>query len=285
MMGKLQTTNSGQVVRDQRPQQTLVGLLGSLKPEFERALPKHLNPDRLARLALTALRTTRNLSDCSPGSFAAAIMSCAALGLEPNTPLGQAYLIPRRNKGQQECTLQVGYQGMLDLARRSGMVASIQATPVFEGDFFQYEMGLEPKLVHRPIGEDDPAKLTHCYAVCKLKDKDADPIFVVLTRKQIEARRARGGYKGSGGVSPWNTDFVPMAQKSAIRALFTWMPRSAEMAMSISVETAQETGMSVVNELPEHAAEALLNAGVTDEPETVDAEFEPEPDREPGQEG
>jgi recombination protein RecT len=271
-VSKLATTHSGEIQRAARPEATLAGLLKQLEPQMALALPKHLNGERMARLALTALRTTRDLASCTPESFAASIMACAALGLEPNTQLGLAYLIPRRNSrngGKMECTMQIGYQGMLDLARRSGLTASIQAFPVFLGDEFRYSLGLEPTLYHVPCGEDDSAKLTHAYGVCRIKE--ADPVFVVLTRKQIEARRSRGG--AGSGFSPWKTDYVPMAQKTAIRALFTWMPRSAEMARAEAIEVAQETGRSVIAELPEQAAAALLGVGiqdVTDDGEIVD---------------
>lgn len=286
-MSKLATTSTGEVQRAAKPAATLVGLLEQLKPEMARALPKHLNGDRMARLALTALRTTRDLAACTPESFAASIMGCAALGLEPNTQLGLAYLIPRRNHGKLECTMQIGYQGQLDLARRSGMVASIQAFPVFSGDDFRYSFGINPTLHHVPCGEDDPSKLTHCYAVCRLKDPGSDPVFVVLNRKQIDKRRDRGG-AGSSSFSPWKTDYVAMAQKSAVRALFAWMPRSAEMATAVAVETAQETGRSVIAELPEQAAAALLGAGIqdiTEDGEIVDAECDDPAERmrEPGE--
>jgi len=288
-MSKLATTSNGEIQRSTKPAATLIGLLEQLKPQMALALPKHLNGERMARLVLTALRTTRDLATCTPESFAASIMGCAALGLEPNTQLGLAYLIPRRNKrngGKMECTMQLGYQGMIDLARRSGMVSSIQAFPVFSGDEFRYSLGLDPTLYHVPCGEDDAARMSHAYGVCRLKD--GDPIFVVLTKRQIEARRARGGAGDS--FSPWKTDYVPMAQKTAIRALYTWMPRSAEMARAEAIEVAQETGRSVIAELPEQASAALLGVGIRDvtgDGEIIEDDYgeTAEPMREPGQEG
>lgn len=288
----MQTEKNGQIVRAPanggavaKSEQTsgLAGLLHSMRGEIERAVPKHLTGDRLARIALTALRTTPGLADCSPSSFAGCVMACAALGLEPNTPLGQAYLIPRK----RECTVVIGYQGMLDLVRRSGLVASVQAFAVFEGDIFEYEQGLAPKLRHIPsgrAGREDPKKLTHVYAIVRLKDKDADPLFTVLSRDEIEARRRRGA---AGG--PWSSDYVAMALKSAIRAVFKWAPRSAEMARAEAIETATERGTSVIRELPEETAHALLGAGiapddVTADGEVLDAELDSTPvTRQPGE--
>lgn len=282
----MQTEKSGQIVRTpgngggamakNEATSGLAGLLNSMRGEIERAVPKHLTGDRLARIALTALRTTRGLSECTPSSFAGCVMACAALGIEPNTPLGQAYLIPRENKRAKthECTLVVGYQGMMDLARRSGMIAGIQAVPVFRGDVFRYSMGLTPELVHVPSEDPNREKkenLTHVYAICRLKEQGADPIFVVLSRAQIEIRKNRGA-SGFGVKTPWDTDYIAMAQKTAVRELFKWAPRSAEMARAEAIEVAAERGTSVIRELPEETAHALLGAGIAPEDTTPDGE-------------
>jgi recombination protein RecT len=291
----LQTEKSGQIVRRAAPEKEegLVRLLRQLQPEMERALPKHLTADRMARLALTALRTVKDLDKCTPQSFAACVMACSALGLECNTPLGEAYLIPRTNHGTKECTLIVGYFGMMSLARRSGMVASIQAFPVYKGDRFEYEQGLTPKLVHVPSSDPDrdadSKNLTHAYAIARLKDAGSDPVFVVMSRAQIDRRRARGA-SGFGAKTPWDTDFVSMAQKTAVRELFKWAPRSAEMARAEAIEVATERGTSVIRELPEETAHALLGAGiapddVTDDGEVLDAALDSSPTatRQPGE--
>jgi phage RecT family recombinase len=78
---------------------TLADWVNSLKPEIERALPQHINADRIARIAITAIRTNKQLQSCQPMSFIAALMQSSQLGLEPNTPLGEAYIIPYKDKG------------------------------------------------------------------------------------------------------------------------------------------------------------------------------------------
>jgi recombination protein RecT len=294
--------NGGGIAPAQDQQKAMGRLIENLKGELARALPKHLTPDRLARLALTALRTTPKLAECSQASFAGCLMSCAALGLEPNTPLGEAHLIPRWNSRTRstDCTLIVGYQGYMSLARRSGEVSTIQAFPVFAGDVFEYELGLHPMLRHVPSGAPDrenPDKLTHVYAIVRPKDKDAEPIFTVMSRAQVESHRKRGasGSKrndGSTVKTPWDTDYVAMAQKTAVREVFRWAPRSAELARADAIEGAIERGTSVIRELPEETAHALLGAGiapddVTDDGEALDAELDSTPvaSRQPGEEG
>lgn len=292
----MQTEKNGQIVRrtEEKPGGNLIRLIEQMKPAIASALPRHLTPERMARVALTALRTTPGLMECTRESFAAAIMACSALGLEPNNPLGQAYLIPfnNRKKGTKEVQLIIGYQGEMDLVRRSGQVSSIQAFPVFKNDDFSYQMGLHPELRHVPGDSPDrenPSNLTHVYAIARLKDPGAEPVWIVLTRNQIERSRKRGA-SGKNVSTPWDTDYVPMALKTAIRALFKWAPRSAEMATAEVIEHRSAAGAPIVNALPEESVTALLSAGITTEEEVaagevVDAEFEEQETREPGQEG
>lgn len=259
-----QTSNNGQI---QRRQETppLVKLLDNMKNEIARALPKHMTPDRMARVALTALRTTKDLAQCTPQSFAASIMTLSQLGLEPSTPLGHAYLIPRKTKGTMTCTVVIGYQGMIELARRSGQVRAIWAYPVYEGDDFAVEYGLAPTIKHSPRfdGPRTEKTLTHVYAAAKLKDSD-EPLFVVLTKKEIDGYRARGGDRG---FSPWQTDYEAMALKTAVRRLFRWLPKSIEIASALRVDEAPEIGRSQIEVVDPSVREALERQGLELPPE------------------
>ena len=129
---------------------TIVDMVKVLEPEIRRALPALLTPERFTRMALSAINNTPELADCTPMSFIGALMNAAQLGLEPNTPLGQAYLIPYKNKGVLECQFQLGYKGLIDLAYRTGQIQVIQAQAVREFDYFEYQYGLDSRLVHRP---------------------------------------------------------------------------------------------------------------------------------------
>lgn len=223
------------------PKQHLTNVLAKNRDAFGASLPSGMSVDRFQRLLLTAVNTNPDLLDCTPNSFIAAGVTAAQLGLEPNDPRGLAYLIPfkkrvkvKDDKGRDVWTetrivnFIIGYRGMLDLARRSGIVSSINAFPVFEGDTFEYQLGLDPHLKHVPGADcdDDPAKLTHVYAVAKVQ---GEPQFVVLTRKQIERTKA-SSQGGASSYSPWNTHYVEMALKTALRRLCKWLPQTVEMA-------------------------------------------------------
>lgn len=232
------TTKTGEIVpRNGAPKNDLASMLQRLAPEVARAVPKHVNPDRMLRIALTTLRMNPALQKCSPASFIGAVMSAAQLGLEIGGPLAQAYLIPYKT----ECTLIISYRGMLNLARRSGVVSAIYAYDVREGDKFSYRLGLNPTIDHEPADSQDREErpLTHVYAVAKLKD--GEPIFTVLTKSQIDKYRKRSRAANEG---PWVTDTTAMSLKTAVRRLFTWIPQSTEMATAAAIDEAPERGIS-----------------------------------------
>jgi len=196
--GQIQRANNGSNGTGGGNNNLAAFLANDLGPQIRMALPKHLDGDRMARVALTALRTTPKLAECDRYSFAACILQSAQLGLEVNTPLGHAYLIPR--KGQ--CTLQIGYQGMIELARRSGQVASIYAYTVHAGDEFRYELGLDLKLSHipNPDAEQSERSMTFVYAVAALRGGDRRPraLHVAPEVARDGARRRGRRCRGDG---------------------------------------------------------------------------------------
>lgn len=198
------------------------------------ALPKHITPDRMARVCLTALRRNAKLQECKPESLLAAIMVCSQLGLEPNDQRGQAYLIPYG----AECQLIIGYRGMIDLAMRSGMVENIQALAVYERDQFEYEQGLEMKLRHVPyLGTEDPGKLICTYAIASIKG--GSKAVVVLPRRDIERARMASSAAKSKRASPWDDWYEAMAIKTAVRKLAKFMPQSPEFARALEADDAK----------------------------------------------
>jgi recombination protein RecT len=242
MAGQLETAISTRDAAPARvtPRQTIATMLERNRGAISLSLPKAMDADRFSRLLLTAANTTPALFECDPMSFLAAGVAAAQLGLEPNDARGLAYMIPfNDSKRGKIVQLIVGYRGMMDLARRSGMVSSINAFPVFAGDEFTYALGLEPTLHHIPVdGDEDSKHLTHVYAVAKV---NGDPQFVVMTRRQIDKTRA--SVKGSDkDFSPWSKHYTEMARKTAIRKLCKYLPQTVEMAQAINVE---ERGLSL----------------------------------------
>lgn len=200
------------------------------------ALPKHLTPERLLRIAVTEVRRNPGLGKCSPESLLGAVFQCAQLGLEPGGSLGHAYLVPYGTNVQ----FILGYRGMIDLARRSGQIKSLEAHLVYEGDDFECELGLSSDLKHRPDWSNpnrtDDSKITFAYAVAHLADGGRE--FEVISRAEIEATKKRSRGQKSG---PWQTDFGAMARKTVVRRLFKWLPLSVEIQQAVVNDEAPET--------------------------------------------
>jgi recombinase, phage RecT family len=202
----------------QSPEQTIAAYLKRMGPEIEKALPSHMNADRMARIALTTIRTTPKLLECNVSSLLGAVMQAAQLGLEPGL-IGHCYIIPYGREAQ----FIIGYKGMIDLARRSGNIESIYAHCVYEADEFDYELGLHPKLHHKPA-TGRRGEMKYVYAVAHFKDGGYQ--FEVMDKEEIEKRRSRSKAAKNG---PWVTDYEEMAKKTVIRHMWKYLPISIEI--------------------------------------------------------
>lgn len=211
-------------------------LSDQFKKQLALAVPKHLNADRMARIAATEVRKNKALLNTEPTSFLGSVMQAAQLGLEPGSALGQAYLVPYGN----QCQLIIGYKGMIDLARRSGQVLSLNAYAVREGDDFSFQLGLKPDIHHVPSLEADRIKkpITYVYAVATLQGGGYQ--FEVMSRAEVEAVRAKAKSKNI-----WNTYFEEMAKKTVIRRLFKYLPVSIEALEITNADAKREAGEKV----------------------------------------
>lgn len=211
-------------------------LSDQFKKQLALAVPKHLNADRMARIAATEVRKNKALLNTEPTSFLGSVMQAAQLGLEPGSALGQAYLVPYGN----QCQLIIGYKGMIDLARRSGQVLSLNAYAVREGDDFSFQLGLKPDIHHVPSLEADRIKkpITYVYAVATLKGGGYQ--FEVMSRAEVEAVRAKAKSKNI-----WNSYFEEMAKKTVIRRLFKYLPVSIEALEITNADAKREAGEKV----------------------------------------
>lgn len=213
-----------------------IQMIRALNGELDNALPpaikKVLTPDRMTRLVVTAMRQVRNLDQCTFASLAGSLMVAAQLGLEPCTPLGHCYLIPRKNgrTGQFEATFQLGYQGMLELAYRTETIKSVTAKAVHANDEFIYEEGLDDKLVHKPYLNGDRGPVIAYYAIIKfINGGHAFDVMTYTDMVHHMERFAPTDYQSKRVTGPWATDFDEMAKKTMIRRLFKMMRKSTDV--------------------------------------------------------
>jgi len=221
---------------------SIADMIKVLEPEIKKALPSVITPERFTRMALSSLNNTPKLAECTQISFLAALMNAAQLGLEPNTSLGQAYLIPYNNKGKLECQFQLGYKGMIDLVYRNEQVQTIQAQAVYEKDYFEYELGLNSKLVHKPALK-DRGKVFLFYALFKLKNGGFG--FEVMSKEDVD-KHAMNYSKGfSSSYSPWKTNYEEMAKKTVIKMALKYAPLKTDFLRVINSDESIKSEIAV----------------------------------------
>ncbi len=243
---QVQTTQQNQVANQPKPQ-TIEDYMKKMAPAMAQALPKHMDIDRLTRLAMTTIRTTPALKDADVGSLLGAVMQAAQLGLEPGL-MGHCYLLPfnNKNKGIKEVQFIIGYKGMIDLARRSGHIKSIYAHAVYSNDEFDYELGLESKLVHKPTMEPDKGEFIGAYAVAHFKDGGYQ--FEFMSKADIEKRKGRSKAANSK-FSPWTSDYEEMAKKTVVRHMWKYLPISVEVQQQVAYDEGTGKDISKIKDV------------------------------------
>ncbi|AJA43359.1 RecT-like ssDNA annealing protein [Mycobacterium phage Sbash] len=222
---------SADVVRQSDKQKNLARLIKDMTPELAKALPRHITPERMARIAVTVVRQTPALANCTPESFLGALLTASQLGLEPG-PTGEAYFVPYK----QVCQFIPGYRGLIKLARQSGQVADIYAELVYSNDVYEVALGLNRDIKHEVVDRHNRGEVTDVYAVAKFKD--GTTTFVTMTKTEVEAIRKRSMAASNG---PWVTDWNAMAKKTVVRQLSKWLPLSPEFSAAASMDGAVRT--------------------------------------------
>jgi len=227
------------------------------------AIPKHLSAERMLRVCALAIQKTPKLAECDMMTLLGAMITLGTLGLEPNTPLGQAYLIPFEKRTKEngrwvttgvDVQVIIGYKGYIDLARRSGELVNIHADVVYEGDDFTFEYGTGMHMRHVPRGARANRKPLWAYFYAKLAD--GGEAFEVLPYEEIlairdasqgyqSAMRNRERYPESFSKTPWVAFEHEMAAKTMIRRIAKWLPMSIEAADATTIDSAHEGGATV----------------------------------------
>lgn len=218
-------------------QNDVATILNSLRPQISQAIPKHLTTDRMIQMASTLIVRDPNIAKCSIPSLVGAVMQSSILGFEPVAALQQVYFVPRQNKrkvdGKEvyvwEVEFTLGYKGMIQLAQNSGQIKELYAMVVRQGDKYKETHGLHRDLIHEPHPErTGREKITHAYAVAHFINGGMH--FEPLTFNEIEDHRMRSPAQKKYGLSGvWAEHYAQMAKKTAIRQLFTYLPKSIQM--------------------------------------------------------
>ena len=235
------TTIQNQVAKKPAEQKSMQSYIKSMEGEIKKALPSVITPERFTRIVLSAISVNPKLAQCTPQSFLGAMMASAQLGLEVNTVLGQAWVLPYMNKGVLEAQFQLGYKGLIDLAYRSGEVEVIQAHVVYANDEFTCEYGLDPKLTHKPADHDrgEPIKV---YAVFKTKSGGFG--FEVMSMDDVRNHAAKYSKAYGSGFSPWKTSFEEMAKKTVLKRVLKYAPLKSDFVRSVAQDGTVKSSLS-----------------------------------------
>jgi recombination protein RecT len=238
---RLRSAATGQVAK--RVPESLPEMLNAYGSQIAAALPRHITKERMIRIALTAFRQNPKLAACDPKSVFACVIMSAQLGLEVGV-LGQAYLVPYKQRdGSFICTFIPGWQGLQDLVNRSGR-ATTWTGAVYAGDEFDYEYGSSPMIHHKPCGEDDPAAMTHAYAIGRVRGGEY-PIIEVWPALKIKRHRDRYNKVGDKHYSYENAEMY--ARKVPLMQVFKYVPKSVEMATALGLDFAADAGTQMID--------------------------------------
>lgn len=258
----------------------IVDLIKAMESEIKRALPSIMTPERFTRMAISATNTNPTLLKCEKTTFLSALMNAAQLGLEPNTPLGQAYLIPywSSKRNRYECQFQIGYQGYKDLFYRNDDNCNADAYVVYENDVFEYELGLNPNLVHKPALKNRGEVIAY-YSVWK--NKQGGFGITVMSKEDMEHfydEKVKPNKNGKS--SPWDTDYIAMAKKTVLKQNLKYAPLSADLRRLVEADETVKNEIGVdMGEIMDISDENIIDGEAVDVPTeptpTVEATVEP----------
>lgn len=256
-----------------------------MEQQFAMAMPRGMEAAQLVRDAITCLKQNPKLAQCEQMSVLGSLMTCAQLGLRPGV-LGHAWLLPfwdGKSRGYK-AQLVVGYQGLVELAHRSGKVSSLIARTVYSNDVFDVDYGLEDRLVHKPNLKGRRGDIVAFYAIAKFTT--GGHAFLVMTYDEmIEYRQENATAKTKEGkvFGPWVDNFEGMAHKTCVRQLAKWMPKSTDLARAIEHDEAVRIDLSPdAIDHPVHVEGDVIDAETSD---TADAPAEYYTDVPPSEDG
>lgn len=237
--------------------------LDSYEPQIRAALPAHIPVDRFKRVVLTAVNQNSDLLAADRKTLFNAAVKCASDGLVPD---GREAALVVFGRVVQYMPM---VRGLIKLARQSGEISTLSAHIVRERDEFDYVLGDDERLHHRPAldGDAGPARLVYATVVFKDGSKQRE----IMTKAEVEKVRAVSRSKGNG---PWAQWWDEMARKTVIRRLLKYVTLSVDVQRALErddegeFETMKRSALAAV---PSPDTRAAAMAEITgDEPEQAD---------------
>lgn len=191
--------------------------IDAMAPQFAKALPKHINVDKFVRVAQTAVQMNPDLLAADRRTLYAACTRAAQQGLLPDGREGA--IVTYGNKAQW--MPMVG--GIMKLVRNSGEITTWSVQAVYERDSFDYQLGDDERIVHKPALS-NRGNLVGVYSIVTMKGGEKSREFMSVDEVNAIRTRSRSG---NGG--PWKTDFAEMAKKTVVRRHSKRLPMSTDL--------------------------------------------------------
>ena len=215
------------------PQQAIVAGLNMYKSNIGHLLRKTgLDEQEFIAQIKNACRVTPALFRCEPDTVIGAALRAAQLGLTPNDPRNLCWIIPYGNKAQ----FQLGYGGILELARRAVPGLRFDGRPVFPNDEFDLDYGKADPLVHRPSvvrGMDRGGEAYAWYVRAIFPDGQVQ--IHVLDKQGVEYHRS---FSKNANTGMWKDNYDAAALKSVVTDMKRWLPSSTSMAVAFASDEA-----------------------------------------------
>lgn len=262
---------------NKRPLTPIEVLRGNLESEFSTTVTNYYRGNeqealRFKTAVVDYVRKVPKLLECDRTSLLSAFVQLAQFRFMPSGVMGEAYVIPYG----KEAKFQIGYQGLVTLLYRAG-VKSITANIVYENDVFDYQEGLNPVLIHKPVIGKEKGKEIAVYTVADLGD--GARTFKVMSEADVMEIKNLSKAKDTKD-SPWNSEkdpFKGMWKKTCLIQHAKFLPKTADFQLAVEKDYEGE-GMDRGNlDAGGPAVGKAFHGPATDPAESQENEHDKEP--------
>ena len=200
-----------------------------------------MTPAQFKQIVINELKRSPKLQEAfvkNPASLFASILHCAEMGLNPSQMVGEFFFIPYKDS----ITPILGYKGLLTLLMRSNKVKKIWSEVVYEDDDFEYELGLEPKLLHTPNHQSirNSKNIKCIYACAKIDD---EVVFKVMFKSEIQNIINMSKFPNELFFNDKKDPEQWMAKKTVLKQLAKLMPKDDDrLKKAVSMDDNIEGG-------------------------------------------
>jgi recombination protein RecT len=165
---------------------------------------------------ITAVGNSEELKKCTPTSILMSAMRAATLRLSVDPGIGQAYLVPYKDKA----TLIVGYKGLYAMALRTGKYRYLNVSRICEGQDVQLE---QMRGIHTIVGSPTSKTVLGYLLYFELVSGFSKTFYMTVPELWAHADQYSASWKYNRAKSFWTTQPDMMMAKTVMRlGLMHW---------------------------------------------------------------